>query len=305
MYRSCVPKNDRQHRKRVQYQVSQQTKVEDVAGASNLSLDWTSPGYSDIVWDPASPVDPAVVGCAAGNLGSWGTRPGYWGSNPHDDYLVRQSFYLPKAASYQGLLTIGIDTYWYGPDRTANLIYVNGHLVDAFGHEGFVTDEISKFLGSGKNVLAFHAFPAFDSSTSVNGQSTLCSAFTFDMKVAAIGMTTAPPPTMHKVLSSSGSVTVSVPSQNAVVAGTTIPFAWHGYPLAACYYLQVWLVQPATSLPLSEAAVTDPSKRVTGQSYDLDASRMPRGVYQWRIVAVNTAGKVISSWGHIRQFTLQ
>jgi N-acetylneuraminic acid mutarotase len=91
-------------------------------------------------------------------------------------------------------------------------------------------------------------------------------------------------------------LTVTLPGQNAILTGPTLPFRWHAYPHAAYYDLQIWLVQSFGKQRLSVSSVTNYATRLSGTSYALSVHAMPKGIYHWRMAAVDVQGTLISSW---------
>jgi N-acetylneuraminic acid mutarotase len=92
------------------------------------------------------------------------------------------------------------------------------------------------------------------------------------------------------------SLTVTLPGQNAILTGPTLPFRWHAYPHAAFYNLQIWLVQSFGKQRIAATSVTNYAIRLSGTSYGLSIHGMPKGIYHWRMAAVDAQGTLISSW---------
>jgi hypothetical protein len=95
---------------------------------------------------------------------------------------------------------------------------------------------------------------------------------------------------------SAPSLTVTLPGQNAILTGPTLPFRWHAYPHAAFYNLQIWLGQSFGKQRITASSVTNYAIRLSGTSYGLSVRGMPKGIYHWRMAAVDAQGTLISPW---------
>ncbi len=91
-------------------------------------------------------------------------------------------------------------------------------------------------------------------------------------------------------------LTVTLPGQNAILTGPTLPFRWHAYPHAAFYNLQIWLVQSFGKQRITASSVTNYAIRLSGTSYSLSVHGMPKGIYHWRMAAADAHGTLISLW---------
>jgi hypothetical protein len=95
------------------------------------------------------------------------------------------------------------------------------------------------------------------------------------------------------------------PAQQATVHGQKLTFRWHGFPGATYYYLQAWLITPADGQTITSNSVLTVATRVSGTSYPLPTRAMAKGMYQWRMAALDANGAVISDWTPPLSFTLK
>lgn len=261
------------------FQISPQTKVLDLGqNGSTPPANWTGVDFDDSSWQSATQV--TDTGCLT-DYGWPSTPPTYWGDTQQDSYAFRFTFGLPAAKDYVGSI---LDGRAY---RAANGIYLNGQNLNTDLSGGW-RGEVGASLHAGRNILAIQAWP-------LGG----CGGLIFSLTIRANGIAISPPPTPPHGMS------LLLPSQNAIVAGTTIPFSWRRFPDAAYYYLQIWLTQPASDQTITVRSVTTFSTRLKGTHDDLNARLMPKGTYHWRMIAVDAHGKTISAWTPERVVTLE
>ncbi len=92
------------------------------------------------------------------------------------------------------------------------------------------------------------------------------------------------------------SLRIGLPGQNAIVTGPILPFSWKPYPLAASYDLQIWLVWGLPGQRIAPQALTTYATRLRGTNYQLKASKMPPGIYHWRMAATTATGTLLTGW---------
>ncbi len=97
--------------------------------------------------------------------------------------------------------------------------------------------------------------------------------------------------------------TALAPTPNAMIPSGPLPFRWSTVPGAVAYYLQVWLVQPASSSTIRSSSATTTSVRVVGTGYSLLTAAYARGTYRWRLASIGASG--ISPWGPEQTVTLR
>jgi hypothetical protein len=270
--------------------LSPSTKILDLGPSDNPQpAHWNDVYYDDSGWEHPVPVDAHTLDCVQQEIPGWGSSPTYWGRYPNDYYLFRQTFMLPNAASYAGsFVDIGTPTgAGNSTDPTSHyVVYLNGAQIDTWQDRGLRRDPIGLNLQPGRNVLAIYAPSSNDSSGFVRQ----CSALTYTLHIQINGQSQPPsvPP--------ASALTVTLPGQNAILTGPTLPFEWRAYPHAAYYNLQIWLVQSSGKQKIGVNSVTNYATRLSGTSYALSVRGMPKGVYHWRMAAADAQGTLISSW---------
>ena len=283
------------------------TKVLDLGGhgETHLPSGWMNEPFADSSWDAATHVPADIISCAGAQF--FNGLHAYWGPNEYDDYAFRQDFTLPRAKGYQGsLLFLGV----HGNIPVAMPIYIDGQKIGQdndvgrlpYGGGGagtapprYLQFSIGASLHPGKNVLA-----VFAPHSLIMQDGEPCSVFGFSLTLRINGISTSTYPAQD-----TSALTLATPIDNATVATTRVPFAWSSYHGASSYYLQVWLVHPAAGQTVNASSAGVFSGRVAATRFSLDASSYPRGVYHWRVVAIDATGSAISDWTPEQTFTLR
>lgn len=267
---------------------STSTRVLDAGTNADISKappGWTAVGFDDSTWDHPIPVSSTILACMQGHMSGWApslSTP-YWDTNEGDSMLARQDFTLSPARNYNSS-TVTVGSSPNGSGGTD--IFVNGHQIakyDSLTH--LSTNPIGAYLKAGANVLAIYADPGNTYSATSSDCSGL--AFTLNLRLSDVGFTPQAKPAYVSVL---------IPSQNSDLTGNTLPFQWLPFPSARYYYLQIWLVSPAPHQVIDARTITTFTARLTGTTYTLHTSHMPKGLYSWRMAAVSQHGKLLSDW---------
>ncbi len=205
----------------LRFSINSSTRSFDLLAGSQPPPNWTSPIYNDAAWQSMRPVTADVQACVNQNVGAWNTYPSYWGQMPTEPYLLRHTFYLPRAKGYGGsFIVVGVDTYNF--NGAANTIFVNGTQVDQPGHEFLRAYDIGQLLLPGKNVLAVYASPSADSHSRFGVP---CSAATF--RINAVAVQPGPAPTVPTSTSRVVRIAIGPRTKSLDLApGTQLPTNW-------------------------------------------------------------------------------
>jgi hypothetical protein len=229
---------------------------------------WMAPTFDDSSWDHAT-----TQACAAQTplhyLGGSPapTRRGVWGPNSEHTYLLRQTFVVPKAASYYGSeLDYTTTAALFDNGAKIPALAINGKSlypqVDFNSPHGQVA--IVHYLQPGLNVLTAAVNPS--------GCSTFADVITLRM--------------------------------TGLQRPTPLVLSWRKVPAAARYDVEVWLVKAAPEQTITPDSEVNIATQTTGPRATLDDATMPAGTYEWRTAAVNAHGSVISHWTPAQTVTL-